>query len=79
MGSRVGELVLFVISFGERDEDSEVVLAGSDFDACSCELGGELVESSSREAFLGTVDEEGRDGWVVRCLLCEVRNLDFLA
>ena len=46
MSGWVGQLVGLVVAFGERDEDSEVVLPGSYFDACSCELCGELVEAS---------------------------------
>lgn len=52
------KLVLLIVTFGECDEDAEIVLAGHDFDAGSRELGRYLVETSSCDALLGAIDEE---------------------
>jgi len=59
VGCRVRELVLLVVAPGKRDEDPEIVFPGRHFNACACELGGELVKASGCETFFRTVDEEG--------------------
>ena len=58
MSRRVGELVLLIIALRKCNEDPQIVLSRSHFDACASKLGGYLVEASRRESFLGTIDEE---------------------
>jgi hypothetical protein len=70
----MSQLVLFVVPVLQRDEDAEVVCASHHAYACSGELGTELVVAPCADAFLGALDVEGGDGWVVGGLFGEVRD-----
>jgi hypothetical protein len=72
MSGRVGELVLLIVALRKCNEDPQIVLPRSDFDACASKLGRNLVEASRRESLLGTIDEESRYRWMMRCLFSEV-------
>ena len=50
------ELIFLVIAAIEVDEDAKVVSTRCDFDGCSGELGGELVEAVGSDSFRWTGD-----------------------
>jgi hypothetical protein len=70
----VSQLVLFVVSVLQRDEDAEVVRASHHAHACSGKLGTELVVAPCADAFLRALNVESRDRRVVRGLLGQVRD-----
>lgn len=78
MGSRVLELVGLVVSLVDRDKDSEVVLPRHHLDRRSGELGHDLVKSASVDPLFGAIDVKGAHGGVVRRLLRQVANADWL-
>lgn len=69
---RVGKLILLVIPPVQGDKNAFVVNAWDNLDARAGEFGAQLIVSGSRNAFLGTVDVESRDRWVVRGLLRKI-------
>lgn len=69
VGVRVRELVLLVAPVPQGHEDAQVVLAGTDADARTRELGADLVEAPGRDASFRTVDVEGGHRRVVGGLL----------
>lgn len=78
MGSWVLELVGLVVSFVDRDEDSEVVLPRHDLDRGTGELGHDLIKTAGVDSLFGAIDVEGAHRGVVRRLLRQVANADWL-
>jgi hypothetical protein len=72
------ELVLFIPPVLQGDEDAQVVRSSHDAHACTGKLRAQLIVASCGDALLWTVDVEGGNGRVVRCLLGEVGNSDGL-
>lgn len=66
------KLVLLIIPVLQRNEYAQVVCASNDADIGACELGTELIEASSGDAFLRTVDIESGDRRVVRGLFGKI-------
>lgn len=79
IGSGMGKLICLIVPPVQIDKYALVVDAGDDSDACACELGTELIEATSRDAFLGTIDVVGRYRRVVGSLLGEIRYGNLLA
>lgn len=65
MRRRVGELVFLIASTVNRDENAEIMGAWCDTNAGTCELGTQLIKSTSRYSLDWAVDKESRDGGVV--------------
>ena len=74
MSGGVSELVFFVFAVVERNEDAEIVLAGSDADACAGEFGAQLVEPPGSDALFGTCDDECGYRRVMGGLLSDIGN-----
>lgn len=72
----MSELVCLPISLVQCDEDAHVVLARQHLDRGACELGGDLVETSSGDTLLGAGDVKCADWRVMRGLLGEVGDAD---
>lgn len=72
MGGRVFQLICLVVPSLEGDEDSEVVLAGGDFDGGTGELGADLIVSPRMDSFFRAADVEGADWRVMRRLFGQV-------
>lgn len=66
------ELVFFIVSVLESDEDAEVVSASYNAHTCPGELGAQLVVAPCGDSFLWTIDVEGRDWRMVGSLLGQV-------
>lgn len=77
--SGMGKVVRLVIPVVQRDVDSLIVNSRSDTNTSACELGADLVEATGRNALLWTVDIVSGDGRMVRGLLGEVRDLNWLS
>lgn len=54
------KLVFFVVAIFQGHKDAQVVLAWAYTDARACELGTDLIESSSRDSPFWTVNVERR-------------------
>lgn len=78
MGSRVLQLICFMIATLHSNEDTQVVLARHHLDRGARKLGRDLVEALGMKALLGAADVESADWRVVGGLFCEVRNTDWL-
>lgn len=78
MGTGMGQLVLFVVSLVDVDKDAEVMLTRRNPDARASELGTNLIEPTSRNSSFRAVYVEGRNWWMVRCLLGQVAYLDHI-
>jgi hypothetical protein len=61
----VSQLVLLIVPVLQSYENAEIVGSRNHAHACSGELGAELVVASCADAFLGTVNEESGDGWMM--------------
>lgn len=68
----MGELVLLIVALCKRNEDAQIMFSRSNLDAGSRELGRKLVEAARSNAFFGAVNEECRDGWMMRRLFGEI-------
>jgi hypothetical protein len=72
------QLVLLVVTLVYRNEDTEIEVAGYYSDRYACKLCAELVEATCGDASSWALDVISRDGWVVRSLLCEVGDPDWV-
>jgi hypothetical protein len=72
------KLVLLIVPILQRNENSQVVRARNDTNACTREFSTELIESSSYDALFRTVDIESGDWRVVGGLFGQIRNFDKL-
>lgn len=73
------ELVFLVVPVLEGNEDSQVVGSSHDPHTCTGELCAELIIASCTDALFGTIDIEGRNRGMMRCLLGEVGYCHSLA
>lgn len=76
---RMCELVLFVVSVLQRDEDAQVVRSSDNAHACTGELCAQLVVSLRADTLLRAVDVECGNRRVVGGLFGEVRDRDGFA
>ena len=76
---RMCELVLFVVSVLQRDEDAQVVRSSDNAHACTGELCAQLVVSLRADTLLRAVDVECGNRRVVGGLFGEVRDGNSLA
>ena len=72
------QLVLFVVSAVQRYENAQIMCSSNNANIGSCEFRTELVEPSSGDALLRTIDIECGNGRMVGGLFCEVGELDTL-
>lgn len=72
------ELILFVVSARQRDEDAQVVSSSNHTDVGTSKLGTELVKASCGDALIRTVNVEGRYGRMVRGLFGKVGEVHAL-
>lgn len=79
MCCRVCELVLFAIPIIKGYENAQVVRSGRDPYTRSREFGAEMVISAGCDSLLRAIDIKGRYRRVMRGLLGQKRDSDFLA
>lgn len=72
------QLVLFIISFLDINENPQVMLTRTDADTRSGEFRADLVESSSRNSSFRAVNIEGRDRRMMRRLLGQITDFNRL-
>lgn len=70
------QLILLIIAILQRNENAQIMRARYHTDTRAGELCAQLVETPRHDALFGTINVESRNRWVVRCLLCEVRDFD---
>lgn len=75
----MGELVLLPISVVKGYENAQVVCSSRDPYTRSCEFGAKMIISASCDSLLRAINIKGRHRRVMRGLLGQKRDSDFLA
>lgn len=73
------ELVLLLIPIVKGYENAQVMCSSRDSYTRSCEFGAEVVISTSSDSLLRAIDIKGGYGGMMRGLLGQKRDSDFLA
>ena len=69
-------MIFLIVPVLQIDIYAKIMGTWCNFDASASELRADLVETTSRDAFFGTIHPERRDRRVMRCLFGKIRYFD---